>query len=49
MISLRAKLAAGFGGLLLILLVSSLLSMIVLTRYSHTLERVFHENYNSAI
>jgi len=49
MISLRAKLAAGFGGLLLILLIVSLLSMIVLTRYSHTLERVFRENYDSAI
>lgn len=49
MISLRAKLALGFGGLLSILLAVSLLSMIVLTRYSHTLERVFHENYNSAI
>ena len=49
MTSLRAKLAVGFGGLLLILLIVSLLSMIVLTRYSHTLERVFRENYDSAI
>jgi len=49
MTSLRAKLAVGFGGLLLILLVVILLSMIVLTRYSHTLERVFRENYDSAI
>ncbi|HEX5241705.1 MAG TPA: ATP-binding protein [Tepidisphaeraceae bacterium] len=49
MTSLKAKLAAGFGGLLAILLAVSLLSMIVLTRYSHTLERVFRENYDSAI
>ena len=49
MTSLRAKLAVGFGGLLLILLIVSLLSMVVLTRYSHTLERVFRENYDSAI
>lgn len=49
MTSLRAKLAVGFGGLLAILLAVSLLSMIVLTRYSHTLERVFRENYDSAI
>ncbi len=49
MTSLRAKLAVGFGGLLLILLAVSLLSMVVLTRYSHTLERVFRENYDSAI
>lgn len=49
MTSLRAKLALGFGGLLAILLAVSLLSIIVLTSYSHTLERVFRENYNSAI
>src|SRR5690348_2577933 len=47
--SLRAKLALGFGGLLAILLAVSLLSIVVLTRYSHTLERAFRDNYNSAI
>ncbi|HSZ54326.1 MAG TPA: ATP-binding protein [Tepidisphaeraceae bacterium] len=49
MTSLRAKLALGFGGLLAILLAVSLLSVIVLNSYSHTLERFFRENYNSAI
>src|SRR6476661_10320155 len=47
--SLRAKLVLGFGGLLAILMIVSLLSVIVLTRYSHTLERAFRDNYNSAI
>lgn len=46
---LRAKLWIGFGGLLLILLVVSALSIVVLTRYSRALERVFRENYNSAV
>ena len=41
--SLRAKLALGFGGLLAILLAVSLLSIVVLTRYSHTLERAFRD------
>lgn len=47
--SLRARLWLGFGGLLLILMIVSALSVIVLTRYSHALERVFRENYNSAV
>ena len=46
---LRAKLWIGFGGLLLILLLVSALSIVVLTRYSQALERVFRENYNSAL
>src|ERR1700677_1768057 len=49
MTSLRNRLWIGFGSLLLILLVVSALSMIVFTRYSRALERVFSENYNSAI
>lgn len=49
MISLRTKLWLGFGGLLMILLIVSALSMAVLTRYSHALERVFRENYDSAV
>ena len=49
MISLRHKLWLGFGGLLLILLSVSFLSVVFLTSYSHTLERVFRENYNSAV
>ncbi len=47
--SLRNKLWLAFGGLLLILVVVSVLTLIVLTRYSRTLERVFNENYNSAV
>jgi len=46
--SLQAKLAFGFGGLLAILLVVCLISIAVLTSYSHTLERGFRENYDSA-
>jgi signal transduction histidine kinase len=49
MTSLRNRLWLGFGSLLLILLVVSSLSMIVFTRYSHALERVFRENYDSAV
>ncbi len=49
MTSLRNRLWLGFGSLLLILLVVSALSMIVFTRYSRALERVFRENYDSAI
>jgi NtrC-family two-component system sensor histidine kinase KinB len=48
MTSLRNRLWLGFGSLLLILLVVSLLTIVVFTRYSHALERVFRENYNSA-
>jgi signal transduction histidine kinase len=47
MISLRHKIWLGFGTLLVILLLVSCLTAIVLTRYSHTLERVFRENYDS--
>ncbi len=49
MTSLRNRLLLGFGCLLFILLVVSSLSVIVFTRYSHALERVFRENYDSAI
>jgi signal transduction histidine kinase len=49
MISLRHKLWLGYGALLLILLAVSLLTAIVLTSYTHELERSFHENYDSAI
>ena len=49
MTSLRGKLTLGFGGLLAILLAVSILSIIVLTRYSHALDRVFRENYDSAV
>lgn len=49
MISLRHKLYFGFGGLLLVLLVVSGLSVIVFTRFSHALEKVFRENYDSVV
>ena len=49
MTSLRGKLWFGFGGLLLILVIVSTLSVVVLTRYSHALQRVFRENYDSAV
>jgi signal transduction histidine kinase len=47
--SLRAKLTIGFGGLLAILVVVSLLSIIVLARYSHALEKMFRDNYDSVL
>ena len=47
--SLRRRLWLGFGGMLLILALVSALSVIVFTRYSHALERVFRENYDSAV
>jgi signal transduction histidine kinase len=49
MISLRHRLWLGFGGLLLVLIVVSALSIYVFTRFSHTLERAFHENYDSVV
>jgi signal transduction histidine kinase len=49
MTSLSNRLWLGFGSLLFILLVVSSLSVIVFTRYSHALERVFRENYDSAV
>ena len=47
--SLRHKLMIGFGGLLLILLLVSALSIGVLSYYSLALDRVFHENYDSVV
>jgi signal transduction histidine kinase len=49
MISLRHKLYSGFGGLLLVMLVVSGLSVMVFTRFSHALEKVFRENYDSVV
>lgn len=47
MLGLRRKLLLGFGGLLLILLVVSGLSIAVLAQYSQTLDRFLFENYRS--
>ncbi len=49
MIRLQHKLWLGFGALLFVLLVVSGLSIYVFTRFSHTLEGVFRENYDSVI
>src|SRR5689334_19694888 len=49
MTSLRHKLWLAFGSLLLIVLAVSALSVAVLTRHTHSLERIFRENYNSAV
>jgi two-component system, NtrC family, sensor histidine kinase KinB len=49
MISLRHKLWLGFGTLLFILIAVSVITAVVLTRYSRGLERVFRENYDSAL
>ncbi|MDB5171305.1 MAG: multi-sensor signal transduction histidine kinase [Phycisphaerales bacterium] len=49
MTSLRNKLWLGFGSLSAILVAVSVLSIVFLARYSHTLERVLRENYDSAV
>jgi NtrC-family two-component system sensor histidine kinase KinB len=49
MISLRSKLWLGVGGLLAILTIVTVLSIVALNRYRHELDRVFKENYNSAV
>lgn len=49
MISLRHKLWLGFGGLVVILLAVSIMTVAVLTRYSHALEDSFRDNYNSVV
>jgi NtrC-family two-component system sensor histidine kinase KinB len=49
MISLRSKLWAGFGGQLIILLIITAISISVLNRNSEALDRVFKENYGSAV
>ncbi|MBC7816128.1 MAG: HAMP domain-containing protein, partial [Planctomycetaceae bacterium] len=47
MLGLRPKLALAFGGLLAIVLVVSVLSLWVLSRYSGALDRFLFENYRS--
>ena len=49
MISLRHKLWLGYGGLVAVLLAVSVLSAVVLVWFSHALERMFRENYDSAV
>jgi len=47
MFGLRQKLILGFGGLLLILLTTSAISILMLTRYSNALDTFLRENYRS--
>jgi signal transduction histidine kinase len=49
MISLRSKVWLGVGGLLAILLNVTMLSIVALNEYTHELDRIFKENYNSAV
>lgn len=49
MTSLRQKLTLAFGGLLIILTSVGVLSGLLLTQYSSTLEKLFRENYNSVV
>jgi len=47
--SLRQKIWLGFSALLAVLVGASVLTILVLTHYTHILERVFRENYDSAV
>jgi NtrC-family two-component system sensor histidine kinase KinB len=47
--SLRNKLWLGFGSLSAILAAVGVLSIVFLARYTHTLERVLRDNYDSAV
>ncbi len=47
--NLRAKLWLGFGGLLILLMAVSGLSIAVINWYSHAIERVLSENYRSVV
>jgi len=47
MFSLRKKLMLGFGGILSILLATGTLSIVLLNRYSGTIDRIFRENIDS--
>ena len=48
-LSLRSKLWLGLGGMFFILLVGSAISAIVLTHFSHELQRLLRENYDSEV
>ena len=47
--NLRAKLLFGFGGLMLLLVVVSAMSIGVISWYSQAIDRVLHENYDSVV
>src|SRR5580704_7755590 len=47
--SLRTKLWLSLGGLFLVLLLGTVISAVVLTRFSHELQRLLRENYDSEV
>jgi len=47
--NLRAKLLLGFGGLMLLLVIVSALSIGVISWYSQAIDKVLHENYDSVV
>jgi len=49
MFGLRQRLALGLGGMLLLLIVTGAISLLLLTNYSGTVNRIFRENYNSVV
>src|ERR1700742_4582133 len=49
MMNLRAKLFMGFGGMLSLLIFVSILGIAVITWYTHAIEQVLRENYDSVI
>ena len=49
MSGLQKQLTVGFGGLLALLLVVGSVSLYLLTHYSHTVVRVFNDNYKSVV
>jgi NtrC-family two-component system sensor histidine kinase KinB len=46
---LRHKFLLGFGGLLAIIILVTTIGSSVIDAYSHALERILHENYNSVV
>jgi two-component system, NtrC family, sensor histidine kinase KinB len=49
MMNLRAKLLFGFGGLLALLVMVSMLSIVVITWYSGAIDEVLYQNYRSVV
>jgi len=47
--NLRAKLLLGFGGLMVLLVIVSAMSIVVITWYSQAIDKVLHENYDSVV
>ncbi len=49
MLGLRQRLTLAFGGLLAVLFILGVTSILLLTEYSATLERIFRENYDTVL